>query len=833
MNNLFRILSLSTFMTIFGSLSISAGSFDADSASAHIVKDNSSSVSDANMSHHDINDSIQAYGDSNNCMSRPDIASADTIRKFRVGLVLSGGGAKGIAHIGVIKALEDNDIPIDCITGTSMGAIVGSLYACGLSPEQMMELIKSPVFMNCATGTIAPEFQYYFNRHRPTPQWGDVNISFKDSADNDIAGQILPSSFISPIPMNMEFLRLYAPYSSQCEMNFDRLMVPFRCVTSDVYHKHKIVLKDGLLGRAVRASMSFPLVFRPIEMDGVLVFDGGIYDNFPVDVMQEDFNPDFIIGVSVSGPDGKPKKDNVMSQLEDMIIQNNDYSVPAENGIKIQCPVLNFGVLDFGKSDEIYNIGYKTGLQMVDSIKSRISFRRPLKDVTRRRDEFAAATPELLFDSVAVLSGTPSQKRYLEFLFNRGFPNRPFNMTQCEKGYYRAISSGKLSNLMPTPVLGKPDSVTPGRRQNNILLLSPSIKNPWNIGVGGWLSTSTESMLYVNFGYHTLSFNSLDADLSGWIGQTYFAGMLSGKFTVHSRVPSYIRLEGILSRQKFYDSQLMFFQENNATSITEDQKFIRAYYCLATGNMSIASFSATYGSREDQYYSLSDSENRAYGRNKTLTRLASAQITWDYNTLSSDIYPMSGRRLKFDITGEWNLSDFYPFSGNRIKYKRHFKASISALWTEFFKLHHNFRLGITLDALMTLGPLYQNYTAEIINAPAFAPLPSVANYFNPRFRSDNYVAAGITPVWNPFQKLQFRGDIYAFVPSRNIMPGPDGSAIRSGWFDRPGFISQISAVYNFNFASLSLYCNYLSNPEANWNFGISFGFFFLAPKIAR
>lgn len=131
--------------------------------------------------------------------------------RYRVGLVLSGGGAKGIAHIGVIKALEDNDIPIDCITGTSMGAIVGSLYSCGLSPAQMMELIKSPVFQNCATGTLDPAMTYYFSKPAPTPAWGSVNLSFKDSVHNNISEQLVPSSLINPLPMNIEFLNLFSP----------------------------------------------------------------------------------------------------------------------------------------------------------------------------------------------------------------------------------------------------------------------------------------------------------------------------------------------------------------------------------------------------------------------------------------------------------------------------------------------------------------------------------------------------------------------------------------------------------------------------------------------
>ena len=768
---------------------------------------------------------------------RADVVNKGSISdsKYKVGLVLSGGGAKGIAHVGVIKALEDNDIPVDCVAGTSMGAIVGSLYSCGFSPAQMMELFTSSDFLNCSTGTLDPALTYYFSRPEPTPAWAQVNISLKDSVHNDIASQIIPSSLINPLPMNIEFIEIFAPYSAQCGENFDKLMVPFRCVTSDVYHKHKVVLRDGSLGRAVRMSMSFPLVFRPIERDGLLMYDGGIYDNFPVDVMQDDFNPDFIIGVSVSGPDGKPEPGNIMSQLEDMIIQNNDYNVPAENGIKIQCPVLNFGVLDFTQAQVIYDIGYKTGLSMVDSIKSRISERRSLSEVERRRADFAARTPKLMFDSVEVTAGTPSQKHFLQFLFDRGFPDRPFDLEQAQSAYYRAVSGGKLSNLMPTIKYGEPDPQDSLLMKNNVLVLTPTIKSPWNIGVGGWLTTDTQSMLYLDFGYHTLSYNSLDVDLSGWLGQSYYAAKLAGRFTIHSRLPAYLALEGVASRMKLYDSQLMFYQENTPTFITETEKFLKLHYCLATGRKSIFRASLSYGRRDDKYYPVADIDYTKDNRDVTMNDIAALSAGWEYNTLSNQLYPMEGRELSAELRGLHIRSKFKPMgdAAREISYGGHYRMSAEFKWREYFKLHKHFRLGGYARALVTLGGLYQSYTGELVAASAFAPTPALGNTFNPRFRSNNYMAIGAMPVWNPFEKLQIRGDFYGYLPFRNIESDAAGMGVYKGWLDKPGFIGEIAAVYNFPFASLSLYGNYLSSPRKDLNFGLSFGFYFLAPKLAR
>ena len=222
-----------------------------------------------------------------------------------VGLVLSGGGAKGIAHIGVIKALEENDIPIDYITGTSMGSIVGGLYAAGYTPEEMLGLILSRPFSYWSTGRIDPRLTFLLTDEKTTPT--SMSISLNLRRDTTTTKSAVPQSIISPLPMNFAFMDLFSAYTAQCGGDFDRLMVPFRCVASNVAAKHKKVLSSGSLGDAIRASMSFPAVFQPTEIDGSLLYDGGIYDNFPVDVMRQTFAPSIMIGVDVSTAETGPR----------------------------------------------------------------------------------------------------------------------------------------------------------------------------------------------------------------------------------------------------------------------------------------------------------------------------------------------------------------------------------------------------------------------------------------------------------------------------------------------------------------------------------------------
>lgn len=745
-----------------------------------------------------------------------------------VGLVLSGGGAKGVAHIGVIKALEDNGIPVDYVTGTSMGAIVGSLYSCGWNPEQMLNLILSPDFKYWSTGTLNREFEYLVSLPDPTPKWLTFNPSPNDSTN--IFRHIIPTSLINPIPMNLEFLELYSPYSEQCQENFNNLFVPFRCVTSDVYSKHKIVLSSGSLGDAVRASMSFPLVFKPIEIDGVLVYDGGIYDNFPVDVMREDFHPDFIIGVSVSGPDGKPIPGDIYSQLEDMIIQNNDYALPADEGVKIQVPVLSFGVLDWGDSKEIYDIGYKTGLSMVDSIKKRLPARENLEDLTRRREAFRAKTPVVEFDSISVTGATPSQAKYLKFLFEgkrkKEEPFKPIGLPQVKEGYYRAVEEGKLYNLLPQAKFNE--------NGKNTLLLEATIKSPWSVGIGGWITSSTHSFLYLTGGYHTLDFNSLSLDLSGWLGQTYYGVKVRGKITLTSTFPSYLEIEGVLSRQKYYDKEIMFYESDVPSFINQFQDFIRLKYTWGMGRPAMGFLSLTYGKESDTYFPQISSDYFRLYKDKTVYHVASVQAGVELNTLNNQMYPSQGKEWLLNVMLNHEESQLRIYEAEKVDTWQHnFTGSLEILWRHYFDLHKNFKFGGMVNGMGNVTKLFQDYTSTMMHFPAFAPTPSTRNYYNPAFRQPYYVAVGLLPIWQPFAHAQLRGDFYAYMPVRYLTSDKSGMPYYDGWFKKAQFIGELAAVYNFPFASLSLYVNYLSSPKSNWNFGLNFGMYIQAPKLLR
>ncbi len=245
----------------------------------------------------------------------------------KIGLVLSGGGSSGLAHIGVLKALEEYNIPIDYISGTSIGSLIGAYYAIGFTPKEIEARVKSSFFQNAARGDLNFQYGYYFKKRNTYGSWVTFRVDPKDGVLKN-----LPTNVINSIPIDYYLMETFASSSAVIKNNFDSLMVPFRCLASDIKAKQSVIFRNGDLATAVRASMSYPFYLRPIKVDDKLLFDGGLYNNFPTDVMYKEFNPDFIIGSNVADKTAAPEDDDLYLQLRNIMMSETNFKPVARMG---------------------------------------------------------------------------------------------------------------------------------------------------------------------------------------------------------------------------------------------------------------------------------------------------------------------------------------------------------------------------------------------------------------------------------------------------------------------------------------------------------------------
>ena len=740
-----------------------------------------------------------------------------------VGLVLSGGGAKGIAHIGVIKALEENDIPIDYVAGTSMGAIVGGLYAAGFTAEEMMALLQSKEFSDWSTGQIDEKLTYYFFKEKPRPAMFNIAISPGDSTKTS---SILPASLISPLPMNFAFMELFSGYTAQCGGDFDKLFVPFRCVASDVSAKKMVVCKKGDLGDAIRASMTFPVVFHPIEIDGRILYDGGIYDNFPTDVMKSEFKPSVIIGIDVAIPEPEVKPTDLITQLEDMIIQDRNEPMKPEDGVYIHVDLTGYGLLDFPKAKEIYDIGYNRTMEYTDSLKTVITRRMPSEMREKKRSDFKAKTPQIVFQSVEVTGGTKSQNKYLCSTFDANVKDT-FGLIHAKEEYYRAITGGKLRNFIPKaqydPKTGFFD-----------LKLKADVKDNLNIGFGGWLTSAAGSMIYASARYKSLDQYSLDAGINAWVGKNYFAAEATGRLFLPYSTPSSFFAEAVISRTSSHNGTQYFYETDSKAALNDTEIFGRLHYSRALTRRSLIDLSLGFGHMDYSYLPDFLSGMSKKIEDTSIYNLWQVRLSYQYNSLNNNLYPTSGLEQVISAAALNGNYHYFPqaYSGNKERDDLLYGYVYHKI-RYYAPLGNWFALGTEYELLASSRKLLSTYNQTIMTAERYVPTPSQFNNLNYRLNALSYVAAGFTPVVKITDALQVRTTLRCFLPMRRIKPCPDGTPRYGDWFADPTFFGEMAAVYTLPFASISLYGNYLQSEGNKWNVGVSFGLFFTAPKFSR
>ncbi|MGR6737325.1 patatin-like phospholipase family protein [Pseudomonas chlororaphis] len=276
----------------------------------------------------------------------------------KIGLVLSGGAARGLAHIGVLKALEEQGVKIDAIAGTSMGAVIGGLYASGYKIDELEKLALG-IDWQQALSDAPPREDIPFRRKQDDRDFlVKQKLSFRDDGSLGLPLGVIQGQNLALL---LESMLAHASDTR----DFDKLPIPFRAVATDIASGEKVVFRKGHLPRVIRASMSIPAVFAPVEMDGRLLVDGGMTDNIPLDVAR-DMGVDIAIVIDIGTPLRSRQQlatvVDVLNQSITLMTRRNSEEQLAslhKSDVLIQPPLASFGVTDFGRAQEMIDAGYR------------------------------------------------------------------------------------------------------------------------------------------------------------------------------------------------------------------------------------------------------------------------------------------------------------------------------------------------------------------------------------------------------------------------------------------------------------------------------------------
>ena len=261
----------------------------------------------------------------------------------KVGLVLSGGGAKGMAHIGAIKIIEEAGIPIDYVVGTSMGSIIGGLYAIGYTPEQMDSMVRKQDWSFLLSDRISRSDKNMAERE--TDEKYVISVPFSKNTIHNVTGGLIKGQNISNL-----FSELTLGYHDS--IDFNRLPIPYACVSENIADGKEYVFHKGVLSTAMRASMAIPGVFTPVRLDSMVLIDGGVVNNYPVNVAKQ-MGADVIIGVDVQS-DLKPANElenagAILGQLIDLMGQEQYLQNIKETNVHIKVNVKGYSAASFSQ----------------------------------------------------------------------------------------------------------------------------------------------------------------------------------------------------------------------------------------------------------------------------------------------------------------------------------------------------------------------------------------------------------------------------------------------------------------------------------------------------
>ena len=726
----------------------------------------------------------------------------------KVGLVLSGGGAKGLAHVAVIKALEENGIPIDYIAGTSMGAIVAGLYAAGYSTDEMETLFKSDQFRFWSTGKIQEEYRYYFLKLEDEPSWLELNLLKKE----DRLKIMPPTNIIPEEQMDFAFMELFSSVTAVCKSDFNNLFVPFFCIGTDVYDNRQLVLRQGDLGEAIRGSMTFPMYFKPIEIDGSLVFDGGIVNNFPVQNMKELFNPDIIIGHNVANNAKKPDPDDVMAQIENLIMQKTDYVIDPKDGILMETSFNNISLLDFKKIDQIEKAGYETANKQMEIIKQRISRRVRPDDLRQKRHQFNMKKPQLIFQNVQVegVEEAAQRKYIIQSLKHR---SQVIDLKELKSQYFKLVADQQIKSLRPV------SRYNPESGYFDVHLIAKK-NNPMQVKFGANISTRPINQGFLSGDYRFFNERSYTLSSNIYFGRFYSSFKTGIRIDFPTKRPLYFASYFTLNRWDFYSSTTEFvFEDVRPPYITQNETNFRTEFGVPVNTSAKFTLGGSYSFAKDEYY-LTESIKVSDTPDRTSFDAFAATACLQNYSFNDKQYPTEGLSSIFSVNYISGNEKNTPGTTSNNPSKKIFSHDfflIKGSYDRYFKINKYFSMGMLVEGVYSNKKPFSNYVSTVLSAPSFNPIPHSKTMYLSKFHANKYIASGVKTIFNISSQLHFRAEVYGFVPVREIVEDMNYVAkYNEKQFSGINFMGSGAVVFQSGLGPISFSVNYYDKSQTKF-----------------
>jgi NTE family protein len=729
----------------------------------------------------------------------------------KVGVVLSGGGATAMAHVGFLKVLEAENIPIDFIGGTSMGAVIAAMYASGYSTREIDSLCRSREFLQMAQGEYDEKYRFYFKNSEQTAEMAHVKYS-----EGRFFSNALPTNLINPVLLDWSLMEGFAGADMISGGDFDSLFVPFRCIAADVEHKQQIIFRNGPLNVAARASSTYPFYLPPLRVDGVLLYDGGIFNNFPADLLYREFMPDVILGCNVSADTTPPEEDDLLSQLQSMILFRETPNVLCEQMIVVKPNLPGIGTFDWEDIGQAIDAGEAATRDSLKSILVMIDSRRDPQLLSARRKAFRTRQQPLIIEGVDVTGLTRTQNQYVQKIIQRGL--QVTELRNLKEPYFRIFEDDKIASVFPTssynPVTGKYRLILNVKKEKDIF-----------VGVGGNFASRSINTGYVGMKYHLFGASAGTLMANSYFGRFYASLHVGLRWDLAGKRPFSMQGYFTQNRWDFYRSLSTFFEDVKPSFVLLNERFGGLAFTVPAGNKGMVRLDAMYTYQFDEYYQTQNflSVDTA---DRTNFEAFVAKAVWERTTLNRQQWASAGTLLKLQVKWVTGMESTIPGSTSAIRDTSnmwHSWGVAKLMYQNYFFKKRSFRLGLMMEAVASNQSFFKNFLASSIAASVFQPLPESRTFFMPAFRAHNYVAAGMQLVMALGRNVDLRAEGYVFNAFGRIV-ATTGDRPVYDFSNVPLYMATSALVYHSPFGPASISASYYDLKDKPWSVLFNFGY---------
>jgi NTE family protein len=735
----------------------------------------------------------------------------EVILSQSVGVVLSGGGATALAHVGFLRVLEENDIPVDYIGGTSMGAVIAAMYASGYSVSEIESFVRSEEFQDMATGELNDELRFYFKDYD-----NDASFATLRYSEGKLITNAIPTNLIDPELLDWNFLAGFSEPDAASGGNFDSLYIPFRCIAADVEHKKEVIFRNGPLSLATRASCTYPFYLPPRRVDGNLLFDGGIYNNFPSDILYLEFLPDVILGCNVSGKIQGPEEGDLFSQLQSMILFRSEVGKLCEHNLVIEPQLPDVGTFDFEKVSLAIDSGYAATLDSLPAIKAMISRTVTLAEKNEARKKFRAKFKPMMIEEIEINGLEKTQRSYIKKIMGR--KNEPIALSDLKTPYFRIVKDDKISSIYPTASFNS---------STGMYKLNLEVKKEKDLmmSFGGNFSSRSINTGFIGLRYNIFGRTSATISANSYFGRFYGSVNANIRWDISGALPFSVQGGFTFNRWDYYKSLATFFEDVKPSYILLNERFGHLSLSIPAGNKGTLRGDAIYSHMFDEYYQLKNflSTDTA---DRTEFDTGILRISYERSTLNKKQFANDGTFLLISSKGVIGHETTIPGSTSAVRDSTqtdHMWFTTKLHYQNYFARAGKVSFGFMLEGVMSSQSFFNNYISSIIAAPSFTPIPESRTYFLPNFRAHNYVAGGLMQVISFSKTIDLRLEAYAFNPFGVIVSNQLGKAEYDYSF-RQYYIGSSSLVFHSPLGPMSVSANYYDLKESPWSVLFNFGY---------